>query len=937
MKHILDWNEYVEVAREAVAEGLVLVENKNDALPFSKGMEIAVFGRIQAHYYKSGTGSGGMVNVSHVTDIIEGLRESNVVTINEELFAIYQEWEKTHPFDRGLGWGTEPWSQEEMPVTEEIVKNAKASSDAALVIIGRTAGEDKDSTNTPGSFCLTDVEWDMLKKVRAVFSRMVVLLNVGGIIDMTFVDEIKPDAVIYGWQGGMTGGLGTADVLTGKVCPSGRLTDTVAYQISDYLSDKNFGDPDTNYYCDDIYVGYRYFESFAPERVRYPFGYGLSYTVFEMVSGNYVCDKEAKKVSFDVTVKNVGQTAGKEVVQIYVQQEPGKLGRPLKVLIAFEKTKTLKPQESETLHFNVDFAVFSSYDDSGVTGYPHAFVLEKGEYCFCLGHDVKRTDIIDSMTIAETMVIEQLSQALAPVKEFKRAKADSNMQLVYENVPLAVETQEEKCRKDLPKEIPYTGRMGITLADVLKAESDDSGVDSMKKGFRFSPLMEDFIAQLSDEELASIIRGEGMGSSLVTPGTASAFGGVSKALRELGLPPVCCDDGPSGMRLDSGAKAFSLPNGTLLGCTFNTTLNERLFSFLSMELISNHVECLLGPGINIHRHPLNGRNFEYFSEDPLLTGKMAVAQLKGLKRYGVSGTLKHFCANNQEFRRRYTDSVVSERALREIYLRGFEIAVKSGYCDSIMTTYGKVNGRYTANIYDLTTTILRKEWGFKGIVMTDWWAAITTLPDGEQGTTDFAAMARSQNDLYMVCPDGETNASGDNTLEALKTGDITRGELQRNAINICDFAMHTEAMKRLLGTGTKIEVTGCPKDENDLDLTDVEYRILDKEIAISLEEPVSRMGVNYVLAFDAKTLGTYKVTIQGSSKLSQIAQLPCTLFYNGFPISTMTFHGTDGKLDFVCREVRIRQRFTVMRLQVGADGLELKDIRFELMKEDASK
>ncbi len=924
MKYVLDWNEYQRVARQAVAEGMVLLENNNNALPFTKGMEIAVFGRIQTNYYKSGTGSGGMVNVSHVTNILEGLRESNVVTINEKLFHVYEEWEQEHPFIKGLGWGMEPWSQEEMPVDDELVDMAAKSSDAALVIIGRTAGEDKDSTNTPGSFCLTDTEMDMMLKVRKRFSQMVVLLNVGGIMDMQFVDMVKPDAVIYGWQGGMIGGHGTADVLTGKVCPSGRLSDTIAYHVSDYISDKNFGDPVENFYCDDIYVGYRYFETFAKDRVRYPFGYGLSYTNFDMECKGFQCDVEKRKLYVDVEVTNSGKCAGKHVVQIYASAPSGKLGKPAKVLVAFGKTKTLAQGETCTVHLEADFSIFASYDDNGVTGHAYCFLLEQGSYSFYLGENVRDITLIDTVTLEET-VIEQLEQALAPYEEFERIRPDEAMNITYEKVPLAAKTQEEKSVENLPEEIPYTGHKGIMLQDVLEAETDEG----------YSPLIRDFVGQLSDEELASIIRGEGMGSSLVTPGTAAAFGGVSKALRVLGIPVACCDDGPSGMRFDCGAKAFSLPNGTLLGCTFNEELNYELFKFLGLEMISNKVECLLGPGMNIHRHPLNGRNFEYFSEDPLLTGKMATAQLRGLKSCGVSGTIKHFCGNNQEFRRRHSSSVISERALREIYLKGFEIAVKSGYCDSVMTTYGKLNGRYTSNIYDLTTTVLRKEWGFRGIVMTDWWAAITMRPDGGQKATDFAAMARSQGDIYMVCPDGETNASGDNTLEALASGGITRGELQRNAINICDFVMHTEAMKRLMGIGTDVEVVGRPKEQDDFDMSDVEYRILDKEIVIPLDDTPSVMGTNYVLAFDTKETGTYHVTLRGSSNLSELAQMTCTLFQNGFPISTMTFHGTGGELDSISRDVLLGGRFEVMRLYVGAEGIKLKDIEFKL-KENAA-
>jgi beta-glucosidase len=445
--------------------------------------------------------------------------------------------------------------------------------------------------------------------------------------------------------------------------------------------------------------------------------------------------------------------------------------------------------------------------------------------------------------------------------------------------------------------------------------------------------MDDFVAQLSDDELASLARGEGMGSSLVTPGTAAAFGGVSADLRKKGIPAACCDDGPSGMRFDSGAKAFSLPIGTLLGCTFNRELNSELFEYLSLEMITNKVDCLLGPGMNIHRHILNGRNFEYFSEDPYLTGEIAAAQLKGLKTFGQSGTVKHFAANNQEYRRRHSDSVVSERALREIYLKGFEIAVKSGYCDSVMTTYGKLNGRYTSNIYDLTTTILRDEWGFEGIVMTDWWAATTELAGNKQGYTDFASMVRAQNDIYMVCPDAAFNSSGDNIKEQLENGGLTRAELQRNAKNVCGFVMHTEAMKRLIGQETGVEILNRPVDEDDVDMSEVEHVVLDDELTIALDDRDSVKDTNYVIALDNQKTGDYRVTLRGSSTLNESAQMTCTLFINGFPVCTMTFHGTDGQLDSVERPLLMRQRFETLRLFVGADGLKLKDINFKYVGE----
>lgn len=279
---VLDWAVYEKTAREMAAEGLVLLKNDNKALPLKQGETVSVFGRMQNHYYKSGTGSGGMVNVARVVGILDALNECKDVNVNQKLAETYAAWDKEHPVELGLGWGQEPWSQAEMPVTDELVQEAAGESDSAIVIIARTAGEDKDNTLEKGAFMLTDIETDMLRLVRENFQKMVVLLNVGGLIDMSFLDTISPDACMYVWQGGMVGGYGVADVLVGDVSPSGKLTDTIAYDIKDYPAYDNFGGEERNFYAEDIYVGYRYFETFAKDKVRYPFGYGLSYTDFKI-------------------------------------------------------------------------------------------------------------------------------------------------------------------------------------------------------------------------------------------------------------------------------------------------------------------------------------------------------------------------------------------------------------------------------------------------------------------------------------------------------------------------------------------------------------------------------------------------------------------------------------------------------------------------------
>ncbi len=917
---ILDWAVYEKTAREMVTEGMVLLKNDNKALPLKQGETVSVFGRMQNHYYKSGTGSGGMVNVARVVGILDALEECKDVNVNQKLAETYAAWDKEHPVELGLGWGQEPWSQAEMPVTEELVHEAAGESDSAIVIIARTAGEDKDNTLEKGAFMLTDIELDMLKYVRDNFKKMVVLLNVGGLIDMSFLDTISPDACMYVWQGGMIGGYGVVDVLMGDVSPSGKLTDTIAYDIKDYPAYDNFGDEKRNFYVEDIYVGYRYFETFAKDKVRYPFGYGLSYTDFKISVKHASLDFEKGVANICVKVTNTGKRLGKEVVQVYGEMPQGELGKPARVLIDFGKTKELVPGLSDELKFEIPLDRMASFDDSGVTGHRNCYVLEAGDYTIHVGNSIRNTAECLFFELAETVEIQKLQEALAPYEKFDRMKpfCDENgrMLVEYEETPLVTVDMYDRRKQELPEEIPVTGDKGITLLDV-------------KEG-RYS--MDEFIAQFDDEDLACFVRGEGMGSSLVTAGTASAFAGVSPKLIAHKIPSVCCDDGPSGMRLDSGMKAFSLPNGTLCGCSFNRELNTRLYALLGLEMTANKVEVLLGPGMNIHRYPLNGRNFEYFSEDPYLTGAMATAQLKGLKSSGVSGTIKHFCGNNQEYHRHTSDSIISQRALREIYMKGFEMAVRSGYADSIMTTYGLVNGLYTAGSYDLNTAILRNEWGFTGVVMTDWWASINRR--GEEPTrNDFATMIQAQNDMYMCCPDGSKNMSDDNVMEALQDGRIERAELQRIAKNVCNFAMNTNAFLRLVGEPVNIEIINRPKQADDFDLDDVEYSVVDRDIVIDLTEKASVADTNYVLALDISNPGEYKIRLRGSSTLGDLAQLPCTLFYNGFPVSNFTFNGTDGKDVVIEKEIKFYNRFNVLRLYVKSNGLDLKDIEFSFEKE----
>lgn len=904
MKRTLDWDKYLETSARAVSGGIVMLKN-DGALPLKQGGTAAVFGRIQLHYYKSGTGSGGMVNVSKVIGITDGLLDAGY-KLDEQLLNAYREWDEQNPFDYGEGWGGEPWSQKEMPLTDELVGGAASRADAAIVIIGRTAGEEMDNKLEKGAFLLSDLEEDMLRRVTSAFDKTVVLLNTGGLIDMSFMDRYPVSAVMYVWQGGMVGGAGTAAVLTGEVSPSGKLPDTIAYEISDYPSDKFFGSGDMDCYGEDIYVGYRYFETFAKDRVRFPFGFGMSYTSFDIAASDFKLDGD--KVTGSVNVKNTGSTPGREVVQIYCSAPQGKLGKPARVLCGFDKTRTLQPGESQTLSFEIPLESVASYDDSGVTGHKSAWILEQGGYVFYAGADVRSASEAYSLTLPET-VVRQCKSALGPLTAFKRM-VNSGGKPEFEDVPLTGEAFPHDHAK-LPAEIPQTGDRGIRLADVVNGKNT----------------LEEFTAQLTDYDLSCIIRGEGMGSPKVTAGTAAAFGGVSDTLTALGIPCACCDDGPSGMRLDCGTKAFSLPNGTLLASTFDRPLMTELFTFMGLEMHTNQVDCLLGPGMNIHRHPLNGRNFEYFSEDPYLTGEMASAELAGLHSTGAEGTIKHFCGNNRETRRHFLDSVISERALREIYLRGFEKAVKKGGAKSVMTTYGQVNGVWTAGNYGLVTGILHDDWGFDGFTMTDWWANINRrgkAPD----KSDFAAMAMAQNDVYMVTADGA--ACNDNTLDSLKSGELTRGELQRNAMNILRFLTTTHAMKRVMGCDDETEIINRPADAGDVDSTDIEFHDIDEDLTLDLTGITTEKGSSYAFGLNVSKPGVYKVTLTASSTLSELAQTSVSIFALGSPCGMFTYNGTGGAPVSQTKDVKCLSNFMPIRLYFGGSGLKTQSIRFEL-------
>lgn len=766
-----------ELARQAAAEGAVLLKNDN-VLPLKESTTVSLFGRTYKDYFFVGYGSGGDVIRPYNIDIAEGIENCDKLNLNYTLHNIYTEWREKNPVSHGY-WAHWPLRYWEMPLSDETVKNARANSDVAVVTIGRSSGEDRDCDLENGSYFLHDEEIEMLDLVTSYFEKVVVLLNVGNIIDMSWVKHYgdKIGAVMYVWQGGMESGNAVADLLCGNVNPCGKLTDTIARNYYDYPSSAQFGSKKANEYTEDIFVGYRYFESFAKEKVLYPFGFGLSYTTFDIK-----CDKaEANGNGFDFefTVTNTGDLAGKETVQLYLNKPCGKLGNPKRILVDFAKTDLIEPNGSQKVTMSVDMYQLTSYDDCGSTNNASAYVTEKGEYDFYAGSNVRSTEKVFTYYQENTEVWEQLKQVCAPKSDFLVWRAEEKHGNYFLSTKMVAKEKYDLATRilnNLPADIEQTGDKGIKLQDVKDGKTT----------------LDEFVAQLDNVELEAITRGDyKMNSPLGAKGNAGAYGGVLESLREKGVKPIITTDGPSGIRILSCCSL--LPIGTLLACTFDTKLVEKLYSIVAKEMKEKGSDVLLAPGMNIHRNPLCGRNFEYFSEDPYVSGKMGAACVRGVQSLGGSACPKHFACNNQELARTTNDSQVSERALREIYLKAFEICVKEAHPKNIMTSYNKINGVWSHYNYDTCVTVLRNEWGYEGNVMTDWWMHPSKSIEFPK-MRDQAYRIRSGVNLLMPGGDRVTNGKPDGTLFATlnKPFGITVGEVQQSAKWVLKSVMEIE-------------------------------------------------------------------------------------------------------------------------------------------------
>lgn len=758
--------EIAAQARAMAADGIVLLKNEDKTLPITGQTRVAVFGRSAVNYFTVGYGSGGDVVSPYRRNLMEGLLEHGV-KVDGILASQYETWcsRPRNVPDEGY-WAHWPMSNPEMPLKAEDVAAAALRCDMALVVIGRAAGESRENVLKPGSYYLTDREKAMLDVVATYFHRVCLVMDCGNVIDMSWMRdyENKLTAIVYAWQGGMESGTALADVLTGAVNPSGKLTDTIAVKYEDYPSSQSFGAMAFNAYTEDIYVGYRYFETFAPDRVLYPFGFGLSYTRFRLSSQAAV---SGNQVTVNTTVENVGDEAGREVVQVYVDLPCGTLGNPKRVLAGFKKTGLLQPGQQQVVDVSFDLASLASFDDTGCTGHKDAFVLEAGNYCVQAGTSIRDVKAVVCIVKQGLEVVRQLHEcnAVRPEHGFCRM-VNKGGALDMEMVPTANRNLKQDILAHLPQELT-PGQTEFTFEDV--------------KARRCTP--EEFVAQLSDQELDDITHGFGLMNDPSGPaGNAGSLGGVTEALKKRSIPTVITTDGPSGIRIRRTCSL--LPCGTCLASTFDPEGVEALYRLLGREMVLQGTQVLLGPGMNIHRNPLCGRNFEYYSEDPLLTGKIAAAMVRGIQSQGVSACPKHFACNNQETNRNKCDSRLSQRAQREIYLKGFEIAVKESDPWCLMTSYNLVNGVWSHYHYELVTDILHDEWGYRGLTITDWWMQPGAAPEFPAITND-ACRIRAQVDVLMP---GEIQ---ERTLVAslADPNGVTRAEAQRCAVNVIKFIL----------------------------------------------------------------------------------------------------------------------------------------------------
>ena len=782
----------LNAARNVGANGIVLLKNDGNMLPVAQGSEVVLLGVTGYACHRMGAGSGDMM-AQNTIQYDYAFREAGL-RVFAPVADIYHDFIGSHPdtfSSVNTRWkSNHPWGVRfPEPKLAESLFDGKRDV-PCIVVIGRNIGEDEDLKNAEGSFILHPEEVDLVRMACAHFDHVAVFLNVSNPVDISALDDFPVQAILMTSLLGEMSGRAVADIVTGAVNPAGCLTATWAKHYEDYPTTAGFGQLEVPY-REGIFVGYRYFDTFgvAP---RYPFGFGLSYTTFSIAaSAPHVI---GTKVSVAATVTNTGDRAGAHVVQCYLSEPDGKLEKAYQQLCAFAKTPILKPGESNTVTLAFDLASFASYCEKTAS-----FILEPGDYFVRVGNHSRDTRIVCLLRLAkEVATMRTVNRCVAATEDLARLQLISRMGATpfsYANenaekaaapvVMLSPDAFQTVVASEPVQPRPLRRQSGQTrtLADVLCGTATT----------------EEVVAQFSRRELADFVngkvipRGPGVWNSGAGGETGTVFGEAAEfcSSPRYGIPANKCADGPSGVRLsifdrppyetEMAGLMVAHPSGVALAQGWDVVAAEHFGRCVLSDLELADIDGWLAPGLNIQRNPLCGRNFEYFSEDPLVSGRMAAAIVRGVqiredgRPSGRYLTLKHFCGNNQESDRLCENNIISERALREIYLRGFEYGVKEGNPISVMTSYNKVNGRYCATTAELINGILRAEWGFGGFVMTDWWNKAPKSRHQEAG-----------NDAIMPGRI-ESRAEVEN---GLADGSIDRAAVQASAVRILNATLN---------------------------------------------------------------------------------------------------------------------------------------------------
>ena len=831
--------DHLAAVRALAPECMVLLRS-DGAFPLAEPGEIALFGSGARRTIKGGTGSGD-VNSRHVTTIEEGLEAAGFTIVSRPWLEAYDRVRDQAHEDFIAGIRAEAAKRgvpaimigmgSVMPEPEYSIPldvDAGTDPETAVYVLARTSGEGSDRTPEAGDLRLTDTEIRDILTLNERFEKFLLVLNVGGVVDLSPLGDVGNILLLS--QLGATIGDAFTDVLLGRAHPSGKLATTwAAWDEADQIGD--FGDPDDTHYREGIYVGYRFYDSVGKEPL-FPFGFGLGYTVFDIQTRQVSLD--GARVSIDLDVTNTGERPGKETVQVYVSVPAGRLDQPLQALAGFTKTDEIAPGATAHITIDIDLTDLASYDAAA-----RATILEAGRYLLRAGTSSRQLSPVAVVELAQDATVRHLVGDLGePGFTDWRPKAPASL--------------------DVPADVPV---LAVNPAHLRRPDVAEPTEQSAPEGFSEALAL---ARGLSDDELIYTVlgdyhRGEESGSVIGAASTTVIGAAGQTTTRIPGLPSIIMADGPAGLRLaptygvdadgpfslgdsslpatflelmdDAGREALgiadaseprepaeireqyttAIPIGTALAQSWNPALAQRLGDIVGAEMEHFGIHLWLAPAFNLHRCVLCGRNFEYLSEDPLLAGRIAAAITRGVQSHPGRGvTIKHLACNNQETNRLNSNSRVSPRALRDLYLRAFEICVRQAHPAAVMTSYNLINGVHTSESAQLLEVILRREWGFDGLVMTDWVVDGMTRSDMKHPRTTAAATIKAGNELFM--PGGEADRM--NLLAALRRGSeggggesdcdaepvdgavgLTRAELENQAARVIRMA------RRLAGSG----------------------------------------------------------------------------------------------------------------------------------------